>query len=122
MSFLSINDRQSREIEQQALLIEPSQDAFEPDWFEGVGSGVATGLARVVGVVNQLSGAVEYQAGQAFTEPLDMVFDTKATEALRRITIEEPAKFTAAQTPDPLTVGAAGQVLYSVVGVGVLLS
>lgn len=119
MSFLSINDRQSREIEQQALLVEPSQEAFEPDWFEGVGTGIGVGLSRVVGVANQLAGAVEYQAGRAFTEPLDMVFDTKATEALRRITIEEPAKFTAAQTPDPLTVGAAGRVLYGVVGVGV---
>ena len=118
MSFLSINDRQRREVEQQALLIEPAQDAFEPDWFEGVPTGIGTGVARVVGVANQLAGAVEYQAGRAFTEPLDMVFDTKATEALRRITIEEPAKFTAAQTPDPLTVGAAGRVMYGVVGVG----
>jgi hypothetical protein len=118
VSFLSINDRQRREVEQQSLLIEPSQEAFEPDWFEGVPAGIGTGVARAVGVANQLAGAVEYQVGRAFTEPLDMVFDTKATEALRRITIEEPAKFTAAQTPDPLTVGAAGRVLYSVVGVG----
>lgn len=118
MSFLAINPRQSREIEQQALLVEPSQEAFEVDWFEGVPTGIGVGLSRAVGVANQLAGAVEYQVGRAFTEPLDMVFDTKATETLRRITVDEPAKFTAAQTPDPVTVGAVGRIMYGVVGIG----
>jgi len=118
VSFLAINPRQSREIEQQALLVEPSQEAFEVDWFEGVPTGIGVGLSRAVGVANQLAGAVEYQVGRAFTEPLDMVFDTKATETLRRITVDEPAKFTAAQTPDPVTVGAVGRIMYGVVGIG----
>lgn len=119
MTFLASPEREQRQRAQIAAETPGDPDGLAPGLFEGTGTAAAVGLGRVYAVANQLAGQVEYQAGALVTRPIDALFDTDATGWLDQQFREGPAALTASMTPDPYTTGAVGQVLYSLVGIGV---
>lgn len=119
MTFLATQPTEQRQIGQQLAQTPGDPDGLEPGFFRGSGAAIATGLGRVGAIANQMAGEAEYQVGALFTRPLDELFDTELTGFLDEKLRRAPAQLTASMTPDPYTTGTLGQILYSVVGIGV---
>lgn len=119
MTFLATQPTEQRQIGQQLAQTPGDPDGLKPGFFQGSGTAIATGLGRVGAIANQMAGEAEYQIGALFTRPLDELFDTELTGFLDEKLRRAPAQLTASMTPDPYTTGTLGQILYSVVGIGV---
>lgn len=118
MTFLSTQPKEERQQLQTLAQTPGDRDAFAPGLFEGAGTAAATGLGRVGAVANQIVGEAGYQVGSIFTRPLDSLFDAGFTNELDRYLRQAPQTLTADMTPDPMTTGMVGQVLYGLVGIG----
>jgi hypothetical protein len=119
MTFLATPPKEERQQLQTLALTPGDPDAFKPGFFEGAGTATAVGLGRVGAIANQIVGEAEFQVSALFTRPLDDLLGTDMTGFLNQELRYEPQALTASMTPDPMTTGFAGQVLYSLVGVGV---
>lgn len=119
MTFLSTQPKEERQQLQVLAQTPGDREAFEPGLFEGSGTAALVGAGRVGAIANQLVGEAGYQVGALFSRPVDALFDTNFTNELDRYLRQAPATVTADMTPDPYTTGTIGQILYSLVGVGV---
>jgi GNAT superfamily N-acetyltransferase len=118
MSFLFLDPKERRQSQQTLELTPSDPTGFEPGFFEGMLEGVGSGAGRAFAATGQVLGEVQYQLGSIFTRPIDALFDTEATEWLDLKMRQEPRRLTASMTPDPYSVGTAGNILYSLIGIG----
>jgi hypothetical protein len=119
VTFLASQPREQRQQLQVLQQTPGDPDGFKPGFFQGSGTALAVGLGRVGTVANQLAGEAEFQVGALFSRPLDSLFDTDFTGFLDEKLRQGPAYLTAQMTPDPMTTGSLGRILYSLVGIGV---
>lgn len=119
MTFLATSERETRQRAQIAYETPGDPEAFKPGLLEGAGTAAATGVGRAGAVANQLAGEAEFQVGALLSRPLDALFDTDFTGFLDEKLRQAPAQLTRDMTPDPVTTGYVGGVLYSVTGIGV---
>lgn len=118
MTLLAQSNRDIREAEQRVMRLDPSEQPFAPGIFDGFFGGVGSGGYSALAGSNYAAGlAVNAAAGWPAAK-IDELFGTDFYDSLQGEV--ESARLAAGQAvPNPHSVGFAGQIVHSVVGIGV---